>query len=224
MEYAAGTLDLAKSIAVNAHLHYCPTCRQNLYAMEQLGGALLEKLTPTDIDESCFDNVLERIEHYTNERTKAHVSEPVEKGNNHIILPRIIDQDDPQELPAIVKQLVSAKRPLKWQRLGNALKVARLSAGQTTHEIALHRINAGGKTFEHDHKGQELTVVLKGSFSDEDGMYQQGDFIFKQPGDVHRPLAAKHEDCLCLTVLEAPVALTGIFTRLLNPFQRIHAA
>jgi len=44
--------------------------------------------------------------------------------------------------------------------------------------MALHRIKAGGKAPEHDHKGTEITVVLTGSFSDEDDIYQPGDFIF----------------------------------------------
>ena len=89
--------------------------------------------------------------------------------------------------------------------------------GEKDYEVALHRIDAGGKAPEHDHRGREITVVLTGSFSDEDGVYQPGDFLVREPGDTHRPFAARNEDCICLSVLEAPIKLTGI-KRILNPF------
>jgi len=38
--------------------------------------------------------------------------------------------------------------------------------------------------------------------------------------DEHRPVAVGCEDCITLSVLSAPLKLTGAFTRLLNPFLR----
>ncbi|NIQ14264.1 MAG: transcriptional regulator, partial [Candidatus Dadabacteria bacterium] len=80
-----------------------------------------------------------------------------------------------------------------------SLQVARLQTGQDQFEVSLHNIRAGGKIAEHGHKGTEITVVLKGSFSDANGIYQQGDFLLKEPGDVHQPIASQDSDCLCLT-------------------------
>jgi putative transcriptional regulator len=37
----------------------------------------------------------------------------------------------------------------------------------------------------------------------------------------HRPVADEDEDCLCLTVTDAPLRLTGWLGRLLSPFVRI---
>ena len=89
--------------------------------------------------------------------------------------------------------------------------------GERRYELALHKIDAGGKVPDHDHRGQEITVVLKGSFSDEDGVYQPGDFLVREPGESHRPMAAQNDDCICLSVLEAPIKLKGLKS-LLNPF------
>jgi len=36
----------------------------------------------------------------------------------------------------------------------------------------------------------------------------------------HQPVALHGEDCITLSVLDAPVRLTGRLTRLLNPFIR----
>lgn len=88
--------------------------------------------------------------------------------------------------------------------------------------FARHHIRAGGKVLAHGHAGSEITVVLHGSFSDQDGRYAQGDFLVRGPGDEHRPVAAADSDCLCLAVLDAPIRLGGLLGRLANPFLRIH--
>jgi putative transcriptional regulator len=120
------------------------------------------------------------------------------------------------QLPEFVQRLLP-EGDLDWRSLFPSLKVAPISVGEDKYELALHRIDAGGKAPEHDHLGREITVVLTGSFSDEDGVYQPGDFLVRQPGDTHRPFAARNQECICLSVLEAPIKLTGI-KRILNPF------
>ena len=111
---------------------------------------------------------------------------------------------------------------LQWQRVNSSLRAARLRFGDGRREVALHHIAAGGRVLEHGHKGNEITVVLRGRFSDQDGSYQQGDFLVRGPSDVHRPVAAEDSDCLCLAVLDAPIRLTGLLGRVVNPFLRIH--
>ena len=70
----------------------------------------------------------------------------------------------------------------------------------------------------HDHKGREITLVLYGSFSDADGVYEEGDFIVREPGDIHSPQATLDDECICLSVVEAPIRLVGPVMRGLNPF------
>ena len=118
-------------------------------------------------------------------------------------------------LPKYVRGLLP--NSLRWRNLSSSLKVAPISVGETNHELALHKISAGGRAPDHGHNGQEITVVLKGSFSDDDGVYQTGDFLIKEPGESHRPIAAQNEDCICLSVLAAPIKLKGL-KRVFNPF------
>jgi putative transcriptional regulator len=122
------------------------------------------------------------------------------------------------ELPSFVQGLLPEGN-LDWRRLSPSLKVAPISVGEKDYELALHRIDAGGRAPEHDHYGREITVVLTGSFSDEDGIYQPGDFLVREEGNKHRPFAARNEDCICLSVLEAPIKLTGLKS-VFNPFLR----
>ncbi|RYZ78888.1 MAG: transcriptional regulator, partial [Moraxellaceae bacterium] len=99
-----------------------------------------------------------------------------------------------------------------------------LVTGQNQYEVAFQRITSGGKVIEHDHRGLEVTLVLHGSFSDEGGVYNEGDFLVRNPGDVHRPTATQNQDCLCLSVTEAPVSVTGFFGKFINPFLTIKPA
>ncbi len=120
------------------------------------------------------------------------------------------------------KLLPEGTAGLEWKKLSTSLSVARLGIGDTEREVALHKIKAGGGVANHDHKGREVTVVLTGSFSDQNGLYLPGDFLVKEPGEEHRPMASEDGECICLSVLEAPVKFTGPITRMINPFLRIY--
>lgn len=208
-EYAAGTLGFAQSIAVSAHLHFCSQCRHQVHSLEQLGGALFQEEPPSnhyDVSDAVFEQVMQTID-------------------SDSATPARRKQDSPppslSELPPIVANLVGSAKALTWKSLSRSLQIATIKTGQHQCEVSLHKISAGGKVMSHDHRGMEYTLVLKGSFSDEDGVYQVGDFLLRQPGEEHTPAAASNRDCICLTVVEGPVRFTGWLSRLLNPFLKI---
>lgn len=206
-EYVAGGLGIAQSISISAHIHLCKQCREQASKFEALGASVLNSASKEDISEDLLASVLNKIDQPVADTFK--IEEP---------------RTTPQSLaglPPVLVGLIGNKASLKWKKLSKSLQVARLRTGQRSCEVSLHKIRAGGKILEHDHSGSEYTLVLKGSFSDENGIYQPGDFIHKQAGDVHRPYAAANRDCLCLTVSEAPVQFTGSFVKWLNPFIKI---
>jgi putative transcriptional regulator len=86
--------------------------------------------------------------------------------------------------------------------------------------VVLQKLVAGGKAPAHTHRGDETTIVLQGAFADQKGVFNQWDFVVLNEQDEHRPVAVGCEDCITLSVLSAPLKLTGTFTRLLNPFLR----
>ena len=225
IEFAAGTLERAPAIAVKTHLHYCPKCTLEVQQLEQVGAALFlsgasepstENADKTDFTELMkkIDDIALAAEEVTN---TAHVSDDQNNQSGHTnSLPSKY-----AALPQLVKKMMLNNK-LKWQYTTKNLRSANLIAGQDQYAVSLQNILAGGHVPEHEHLGDEITVVLKGSFSDEDNMYQQGDFLLKSTGDRHRPMASSNEDCLCLSVEQAPVKLTGAFSRLLNPFIKIN--
>lgn len=220
-EFAAGTLDTAQAIAISAHLHYCPRCRSKVNDMNAVGAMLLSMTSEQDIDISqsighqdtdnsgdllSFDSLMESIEQ--RDAVPAKTPSPIPEKY--------------QAYPKVVQKMLVDQKP-KWKRVTSHLKSANLISGQNEYGIYLQHISAGGQVPEHDHRGDEITVVLKGSISDEDGVYQMGDFIYKAEGDIHRPRASSNEDCLCLSIQQAPVKLTGMLGRFINPFLRIKA-
>lgn len=82
------------------------------------------------------------------------------------------------------------------------------------HSSLLH-IKPGGGVPEHTHKGFELTLLLDGSFEDEQGTYVKGDFIMLNSEHQHHPVS--EHGCLCYTVANDALHFTKGINKLLNP-------
>ncbi|MGB5326441.1 MAG: ChrR family anti-sigma-E factor [Pseudomonadales bacterium] len=229
VDFSSGSMPLANALCVSAHLEYCGRCRQRVAELNALGGSLMKNgagstagpvvAAEEPVSASILDAVFSAIdacENQTGEVPVAAAQTPAPRavkdssGATGGKLPSCLDKLLPQGIDK-----------LNWQKLGSGLKVARLGAGDEKCEVALHRLSAGGGVANHDHRGEEVTVVLQGSFSDRRGLYLPGDFIVMGQGDQHRPIASKDMDCLCLASVEAPICFTGPFARMLNPFLRV---
>jgi len=216
MEYASGSLSLAPCIAVSTHLQFCSACRHAIGSLAAVGGELLATGESASLSPGLLDDVLTRLDEEPDTG-----SGDAQRGNPAATCATPVDEVV-RVLPRYVRNLLP-HGALTWRTRSPSLRVSPIPVGETRHELALHRIRAGGTTPRHDHRGIELTVVLKGSFSDEDGVYHAGDFMVREPGEIHRPLAAQHEECICLSVLSAPIRMTGI-KRVFNLFLRFAPA
>ncbi len=204
-EFAAGTLPLAQSACVSLHLNYCEHCRRQTQRLQQLGGSLFEKLAPQSVDASLLDSVMARLDEDA---------------------PLSYESTTPaaDDSPALMQRLMTGEyRDLDWDRVNSELQISRVRTGDRSHEFSLYHIKAGGSIPRHTHRGTELTLVLEGSFSDEEGLYQQGDFIMRDAEHEHTPTAARTTDCICVGVLDAPIRFTPWNYRVLNPFLRLQA-
>jgi len=218
LEYSAGTLDPALAIAVKAHLSMCTKCQASVKAYTDIGAQVFDTAERHDAykqdEKESFKALMQHIR--ASEKSGIHVEQAkIDSPPKH-------KRKTADPLPEIVQRLLPSKKRLKWRRVSPSLKQANLSSGQDKYEVCLHKIRKGGKVAEHDHNGREATVVLRGAFSDENGTYKRGDFLLKEPGDTHRPTATQDQDCLCLSVCEAPVKLTGLLGKIINPFLPFH--
>ncbi|HEX5791804.1 MAG TPA: ChrR family anti-sigma-E factor, partial [Rheinheimera sp.] len=106
----------------------------------------------------------------------------------------------------------------KWLHLGG-IATAKLPAGNDYH-VSLLYISKDTEVPQHTHLGLEMTLVLAGKIADENGEYCAGDLLINSPDDTHTPHTLPDEDCLCLSVLSAPLQFKKGLTRLLNPLQQ----
>ncbi len=205
-DYAAGSLSPALSIIVKAHLEHCPECRQHVQSLEQIGGTLMnQQKVAVTLPENALDKLMAKID-----------SEP-----KHSATPPIKYRPNNDDLPVVLDKLIS--RPLNkigWKKLARGLNFSRVPTGDQEVELMMYHIKAGRKIPMHTHKADEITLVLRGSFSDADGVYKKGDFVVRSAGEQHSPIATQDEDCLCLAAQAQPIAFTGML-RLLNPMLSI---
>lgn len=205
-EFSAGTLPLAQAACISVHVGDCEHCRNLTEQLTQVATMLFEKLDPQAVNETQLDAVLSRLDEQA----------PLE-------YPRIAERDD--STPGILQRLMSRDfSDLSWKKMGSSLRISYLRTGDPSHEFALYHIKAGGRIPEHAHRGSEMTLILTGGFSDSQGSYHQGDFIYREPGDVHAPTALQSEDCICLAVLNAPLKFTDWKFRWMNPFLKLRTA
>lgn len=214
--YAAGELPAALAIAVSAHCELCPHCAQKTAAAEtQLAMQLFES-EQVDVDEHqrpaaiasattdsdaalalMLDTITDQAPQTTVTAPPAHF---VCIDNQHYRLPNALSHVSHQQ----------------WRNLGAISRMRYNIDEQEGGRLSLLHISSEGKVPSHTHKGQEITLVLDGAFTDVDGRYQQGDFLLRNNQHQHAPQS--EHGCLCLTVVDAPLHFTDGFSKLLNPF------
>ncbi|MBV0933008.1 ChrR family anti-sigma-E factor [Marinobacterium weihaiense] len=203
MAYSAGTLPQGMALLVACHLHWCPHCRQRTEHTNAIGGVLLDNLAPSALSEDALNAVLSRLDEPGQEFAAA---EP--QGT------RQQDDDLPAPLTGLLEQPLDQ---LPWRRIGYGVRQLDLELGGPG-ATRLLRISPGVSVPHHTHGGNELTLILRGSYNDELGRFCRGD-VADLDGDVeHQPLVDTDEDCICLIATDAPLKFSGLMGRLVQPF------
>jgi putative transcriptional regulator len=194
------------SLAVAAHLDLCPHCQRIKMDLEAEAGATLVSLPEAPNAETDWQQMLDFI------TAQPEVAATMEKRQPFALQ----IQNSEILLPASLKPLLQNK--LKWFNLGG-ISTAKL-AGEDQHNVSLLYIRKESEVPQHTHLGLEITLVLKGKIYDESGCYGEGDLLINTPDHTHTPRTMS-EDCLCLSVLTAPLKFKKGLTRLLNPLQHL---
>jgi len=201
--YSAGSLPLSQALCISAHIEHCSDCTRKLQRLNRVGSELMQQLQPVAASAAVKDRLFEQLD---------SLSEDNINTSN-------IDSTSP--VPRCLQQFVSnGYANLPWRRVSGAIHSVELCRDSNGAKVELLKIRPGGSANTHTHLGDEYTVVLEGSFSDETGLYGKGDFMQRDEHDKHTPVATLDHECICLAVTEGPIQFTGVFSRLLNPFLR----
>jgi putative transcriptional regulator len=86
---------------------------------------------------------------------------------------------------------------------------------------SLLKIAPGAGLPLHTHRGNELTLVLSGGFTDETGAFRRGDLEVADGALEHRPVAMPDQPCICLAVTDAPLNFRGPLGWFFNQWARL---
>lgn len=202
MAYAAGTLPAGMALLVACHLHWCPECSHRVKQAEALGGALLDRIEPKAMSSNALNELLARLD------------DDMATEVSSLVQPAILPKDVPAPLHHYIKGSLD---DLPWKRLGYGVHHIDLNLG-SKGTTRLLKIAPGVSVPHHTHSGNELTLILRGSYTDEVGRFSAGD-VADLDGEIHhQPIVDTDEDCICLIATDSPLKFTGFMGRLVQPF------
>ena len=215
MLFSAGQLPNALGVILACHLQTCPECRAKSATYDQLGGDLLQEngtfgsapITKPQAKTSTamLDNLLARLD----EPAIDPVQEPSFIHSLESPIPKPLHRFTPEHWEDI-----------PWRGISKYVQQHVLPLSDSTYVAKFLKIGAGKQLPQHTHRGNEYTLIMDGSFSDSYGDYFPGDFVLANTEVEHQPQVHFEKPCICLAVMDAPIKMTGIFTRLMNPFFR----
>jgi putative transcriptional regulator len=204
LAYAAGTLDEAIAVVVAAHAAWCPECRNAIRNAEALGGEFLTTLETDTVSSGCRGRTMASLE-----------------GAALYRLPQ--KRTRPTELPGPLARILGGDlADIRWRRVapGIAKADAKLSPG-ARGKLHFLKIAPGKAVPEHGHGGEEITLILKGSYRDCFGRFGKGDVADLDEEVEHKPVVEGEEECICVVATVAPTRFKSVFARLMQPIAGI---
>ena len=202
-EFACGSLPAAESLMLSVHTSLNETAHNEFSFYQDIGGGLVERLTPSELSEQCLENVLKALDH------------PDEEHEDDLSLVG--------DLPPALARLTNCTTfsDLKWEKLFKGIDVIDLSVEDTSAKVRLMRFEPGFVAPKHSHHEFEMTVILDGAYTDEFGTYKRGDIsIVEEHEGIHQPKACPKDGCVCLVSTFAPLKFKNPLHKLLNRFMK----
>ena len=211
-DFVDGTLADSVSLIVSSHVELCEHCQQQVSMLTaQAADSVFESDTSVlQLSDSQMDAFLSDDGEFDFDaiaQITADSSQAIE------VTPEVQQVTVADTTFTIPRALNSVARK-DWMNLGKISR-ARLDFDDEAHHTSLLHIDKDGQVPCHTHKGFEITLLLEGSFEDEMGVYNKGDFIWLDGDHTHQP--ATKEGCVCLTVSSDALYFTKGVSQLFNP-------
>ncbi len=202
-DFVAGRMDEARAVVVAAHAAQCDACSRAICDLEAIGGVMLESVEPVPMADDALEKILARADSAAN-----------------IVAPAMADRDAwPERRPPLSDYLKDGLEDVKWRAVAPGLAQSVIKAqGYRDGVLRLLKIDPGTKMPRHTHKGEEVTLILRGAYEDETGAFGIGDFADLDADQTHSPMAVGDEPCICLIATSAPLAFKTIAGRIAQPF------
>lgn len=201
MSCSAGSQPEVFAAIMASHLAMCPSCQRDVRRMEEIGATLFEALPPAPVD-AAAPVVTARA----NEADDGDVRRPATRvGDIPYPLAEALGISDLDRVP--------------WKMLAPGIWHHQLPLTKGAKgDLRLVKVAPGKQIPEHGHGGEELTLLLRGSYRDEFGHFQRGDVADLDDSVEHKPIADPKDGCICLIATERQARFKGLIARILQPF------
>lgn len=207
LRHAAGELDAGLSLLIETHLALSAPARRMHGQFEALGGALLDAMSPADVDPAALNRALSALDN------DAGVVETLsDKHCKHPALPEGFTLPTP----------LAGVDILSWRWIAPGVRSARIVLPESSASRAfLLEIASGVTVPRHGHEGDEATCVLRGGFTDGGVHFGPGDVARADEQIEHEILVDADMPCLCLIAMEGRTRPGSLFGRLYQRFRDI---
>ncbi|MEO1206246.1 MAG: ChrR family anti-sigma-E factor [Pseudomonadota bacterium] len=208
MSFAAGSLPEALAAVVATHLAMCQSCTQDVAEMELLGSVFLSHEAPAHMERGVS-------------RAKFHAAEA--DMDDEVMTRPCASSDSCSEIPGpLARVLGDNLDDIHWKRLGFGVWHHPIPlSGANSGDLRLLKVAPGRVMPEHGHGGSELTLLLRGSYTDEVGVFSVGDLADLDDEIDHSPIADPVHGCICLIASEEKAKFKSIFARMVQPLTGI---
>ena len=202
MSCSAGSMPEAFAAVMAAHMDVCPQCREELALMENIGVVLFKNMSPSPMTREAPVMAARRAE--ADGETSVVRSTKISAG------------DMPVPLRSIAGDYLD---DIAWKRLAPGLMHYQFPLSKTAiGDLRLIKVAPGMALPEHGHGGSELTLILRGAYTDKTGRDRVGDLADLDDNIEHQPIADAVEGCICLVASDHKIRFKSIMARLVQPF------
>ena len=207
LNHAMGNSSEAESLMISSHLAYCKTCKAEVAKYENIGGYYLENHQELNVSKDLWQNVLEKVsDKEQNVKQSNYVDYKIKSSLS----------DSEIRIPSFISNYLFKKLDTKdWKATINNVRYANIDFKDTEFKGKFLEIPPGRSMPKHGHEGYEATLVLHGSYYDENGNYQKGDLVIANDEEVHSPVAS-NDGCLCMVIYSGSLKFKGLLGSLLN--------
>lgn len=191
LDYASGNMTGGMNVLLSSHVELSTSGARRVSELDRIGGCLLDSHEVSD-EPLAFsaDDILSRLD------LDAPAAQAV---NDNDLAP----EDTLPILPEALKGFLrDTDTRVKWEFLGPGLSKAMLWTGEDGEKLWLLKARGGTKIPRHGHSGVELTLVLKGSFTDGTTCYRAGDVEESDEDIQHDIQIDEGETCICLALTQ----------------------
>jgi putative transcriptional regulator len=210
VSFAEGLIPPNEGLLVSAHCDMCAHCRRKVDALiHSCAEQAFSEETEAQID-NALGNMFDAI------TSRPHTS----LERKFTATQKVVSIDGKEfSLPPSLQRVASSIGT--WSHLVGKLWQAPVSLGGKNLANFIYMENGGGVP-EHTHIGNELTLVIDGTFSDGIHHYDSGDYLSLNQDNTHAPVSDSDDGCLVFSVIDQPLQFTSGWAKLINPLSHLY--